>query len=164
MTASAWRPRGLVTAIVVAVLSALPTISGAQLRTTRVVNLDAARLALAAAITEATRNGWSISVAVVDPSGDLIAFAKMDGAPPASIGIAPAKARTAARMKRSTGVLDSTLTAGRLALLGLDGITPVEGGVPVYSGADVVGAIGVSGATSMQDAQVARAAAAVIRP
>jgi glc operon protein GlcG len=164
MSTSVWLSRRSRIGLALAAVALVPAISSAQVRTARIVNLDAARLAVAAAITEATKNGWNVSVAVVDPAGDLIAFARMDAAPPASVGIAPAKARTAARMKRTTGTLDSTLTAGRLPILGLDGITPVEGGVPVYVGTEVVGAIGVSGATSTQDAQVARAAAAAIRP
>jgi glc operon protein GlcG len=135
----------------------------AQVRSSRVVTLDGARLAVSAAIAEATRMGWNVSIAVVDPAGDLIAFARMDAAAAASTGIAPAKARTAARMRRTTGSLDSTLTAGRLPILGLEGITPVEGGVPILVNGELVGAVGVSGATSVQDAQLARAAAAVIR-
>jgi glc operon protein GlcG len=38
-----------------------------------------------AAVAEATKRGWKMNVAVVDPSGDLIAFGRMDGAQLASI-------------------------------------------------------------------------------
>jgi uncharacterized protein GlcG (DUF336 family) len=46
---------------------------------------------------------------------------------------------------------------GRVALLGLSGATPIEGGVPIMVGGRVVGGIGVSGATSDQDAAAAMA-------
>jgi uncharacterized protein GlcG (DUF336 family) len=118
----------------------------------------------AAAAAEARQRGWAVSIAVVDPAGELVAFARLDGAPYASVDISRAKARTAARLRRTTGGLDSALTAGRLPILGLEGMTPVEGGVPIVIGGEVVGAVGVSGVTSPQDAQVARAGVAAVQP
>jgi uncharacterized protein GlcG (DUF336 family) len=126
--------------------------------------MEGAQRALAAAAAEARQRGWAVSIAVVDPAGDLVAFVRLDGAPYASVDISRAKARTAARLKRTTGGLDSALTAGRLAILGLDGATPVEGGVPILIDGEVVGAVGVSGVTSPQDAQVARAGVAAVKP
>jgi glc operon protein GlcG len=136
----------------------------AQLRSARSIALDGAQRALAAAVAEARQRGWAVSISVVDPAGDLVAFVRLDGAPPASADVSRAKARTAARFKRTTGGLDSALTAGRLPILGLDGATPVEGGVPIVMDGEVVGAVGVSGATSPQDAQVARAGVAAVKP
>jgi uncharacterized protein GlcG (DUF336 family) len=140
------------------------TAAHAQIRPARSVSLEGAQRALAAAAAEARQRGWAVSIAVVDPAGDLVAFVRLDGAPPASADVSRAKARTAARFKRTTGGLDSALTAGRLAILGLDGATPVEGGVPILVDGEVVGAVGVSGVTSPQDAQVARAGAAAVKP
>ena len=126
---------------------------------TAAISADGAGRALAAAVVEARRQGWAVSIAVVDPAGELVAFVRMDGAAYSSVAIAQAKARTAARFRRPTRSLDSSLTAGRLAILGLEGATPVEGGVPIVVNGEVVGAVGVSGVTSAQDAQVARARA-----
>ena len=149
---------------VAAFLLVAPVTLHAQLRTARVVALEGAQRALQAALAEAVKQGWQVSIAVVDVAGELVGFARMDGAPMASVDISRAKARTAARLRRSTRTLDSTLTAGRLAILGLDGITPVEGGVPIVVNGEVIGAVGVSGATSAQDGQVATAGAAVVKP
>src|SRR5579863_8430547 len=44
----------------------------------------------------------SVVVAVADPHGELIAFARMDGAPVSSIRIAANKAWTAARERKAT--------------------------------------------------------------
>lgn len=136
----------------------------AQTRVMHAVTADGAQRALAAAMAEATKQGWPVSIAVVDNGGELVAFLRMDDAPPSSVDISRGKARTAARLRRATRVLDSTLTAGRLPILGIDGITPVEGGVPIIVNGEVVGAVGVSGATSGQDAQVARAGVAAVKP
>ncbi len=136
----------------------------AQLRTAHIVAAEGAQRAISAALAEAKKQGWNVSISVVDVSGDLVGYLRMDGAPPASIDISREKARTAARMKRTTRSLDSTLTAGRIAILGLPGVTPIEGGVPIIINGEIIGAIGVSGATSAQDAQVAQAGAAAVLP
>ena len=75
-----------------------------------------------------------------------------------------AKARTAARFRRPTKALEDAVAGGRAALLSFDGVTMVEGGVPVIVGGKVIGAIGVSGVTSVQDAVVAQAGVAALRP
>ena len=154
----------LLLASVLGLLVVAPTRLSAQVRVSRAVASEGAERALAAAVAEARRQGWAVSIAVVDPAGELVAFLRMDGAPQASVDVARAKARTAARFRRPTRAFDSTLTAGRLAILGLGDVTPVEGGVPIVINGEVIGAVGVSGVTSAQDAQVARAAAAAVRP
>jgi uncharacterized protein GlcG (DUF336 family) len=151
-------------ALLTALSVAGATAAHAQVRPIRTVSAEGAQRAIAAAATEARGRGWGVSIAVVDPAGELVAFLKLDGAAYSSVDNARAKARTAARFRRPTRVFDSTLTAGRLALLGLPNMTPVEGGVPIVVGGEVVGAIGVSGVTSAQDAQVAQAGAAAVQP
>lgn len=143
---------------------AAPAALRAQLAQQSVLTLDAARRALAAAEAEARRNSWRVSIAVVDAYGELVAFQRMDDAALTSGNVSQAKARTAARFRRPTRVLDSTLAAGRTALLAFEGIMPVEGGVPITVGGRVVGAVGVSGATSQQDAQCAQAGAGTVTP
>jgi uncharacterized protein GlcG (DUF336 family) len=164
--ASAHRPMRLRPALVVlaaaSALAARP--ARAQLAQQPVLTLEAARRAAAAAEAEARRNNWRVSVAVVDAHGELVAFHRMDDAPYTSGDIAQAKARSAARFRRPTAAFDSTLAAGRTALLALPGVVPVAGGVPVTVGGRVVGAVGVSGVTSQQDAQCAAAGAAAVTP
>ena len=152
------------TAVTLLSVALVPNRASAQLRPSRSVAAEGAQRALAAASAEARKQGWTVSIAVVDPAGELIAFLRMDGALHASVNIAQAKARTAARFRRPTRGLDSALTAGRLAILGLEGVTPVEGGVPIVVNGEVVGAVGVSGVTSAQDAQVALTGAAAVQP
>ena len=151
-------------ALFVTAALASPSALAGQLRPTSMVAADGAQRALAAAEAEARQQKWAVSIAVVDAAGELVAFLRMDGAPFSSIDVARAKARTAARFRRPTRALDSALTAGRLAILGLEGATPVEGGVPIIVGGEVVGAVGVSGVTSAQDAQVAQAGVRAVTP
>jgi uncharacterized protein GlcG (DUF336 family) len=150
-------------AVALTATAVVPRGAEAQLRAWRVVSVDGAQRALAAAAAEARKQGWAVSIAVVDPAGELVGFLRLDGAPPSSVDVSRGKARTAARFRRPTRGLDSALTAGRLAILGLDA-TPVEGGVPIVVNGEVVGAVGVSGVSSAQDAQVAQAGAAAVQP
>src|SRR5208282_6551738 len=66
------------------------------------INLETAQKLIAAVEAEATKHRWKMNIAVVDTHGDLIAFARMDGAQLASISIAEGKARTAARYRRES--------------------------------------------------------------
>ena len=124
----------------------------------RRVGAQAAARVLEAAEVEARRNGWSVSVAVVDPTGALVAFRRDDAAHPASVDLSVGKARTAARFRATSREIEQ-LAAARNGFLTVAGITPVEGAVPIVVDGQVVGAVGVSGVTSAQDAQIARAGA-----
>jgi glc operon protein GlcG len=117
---------------------------------------DAKRVA-AAAVEEARRNGWSVVVAIVDDAGLLVYLERLDGVQPASCDIAQAKARAAALFRRPTKALEESVAGGRLALLSLPHITPVEGGLPLVYEDQFVGAIGVSGVQSFEDGVVAKA-------
>ena len=136
--------------------------ASAQLRATSMLTLDGARNIVAAAEAEATKNSWSVSIAIVDASGGLVLFHKGDGSRPSNVEFALAKARTAARFQRPTKTLDSAVTAGRIQWLAADAL-PIEGGVPIIVSGQVIGAVGVSGATSAQDAQVASAGIAALK-
>jgi len=149
----------------VAALALLAGVATAQAQTAdrKVITLDGAKAILAAAEAEALKNKWTVAIAVVDESGNLIAFHKVDDTQVGSIDIAIGKARTAARMKRPTKALEDAIAGGRTVMLAVDGLTPLEGGVPVMLGGRVIGAVGVSGVTSQQDAQVAQAGVAALK-
>ena len=120
----------------------------------------------AAAEAEALKNNWAVSIAIVDDGGHLLWLQRLDGAPPISAEIAPAKARTAAVGRRESKVYEDMINQGRTAFLSAPALTGMlEGGVPVIANGECIGAVGVSGVKSSEDAQVARAAiAAVITP
>lgn len=123
---------------------------------------DVSRMA-AAALAEATRNGWAVSIAIVDDGGHLLHFQRMDGAAAVSSAIAPAKAQAAALGRRESKVYEDMINGGRYSFLSapmLQGL--MEGGVPVLRDGQCLGAVGVSGVKSHEDAQVARAGIAAL--
>lgn len=131
----------------------------AQVVDRKALTLEAAKKIAAAAEAEAVRNKWNVVIAVVDEGGQLLYLQRMDGTQYGSVNVAVAKARTSTAFKRSTKVFEDGVAGGRTALLGLDDVLPLEGGLPLTHGGQIVGAIGVSGVTSQQDGIIAKAGA-----
>ena len=127
------------------------------------VTLEQARSIVAAGRAEAQRQNFMMAFAVVDPSGDLVAFEKMDGTQTGSVEVAQDKARSAAAFRRPTKAFADAVASGRVAILTLRGPVALEGGAPIVSGGRVIGALGVSGGTSEQDGQVAAVALQDVR-
>lgn len=123
----------------------------------KVLSLEGARKAAAAAEVEARKNNWNVVIAVVDDGGHLLYLQRMDGTQTGSVQVAIDKARTAQSFKRPTKVFEDAIAGGRNALLGLHGALPLEGGLPILVGGQLVGAIGVSGVKSTEDGQIAKA-------
>src|SRR5262245_11946732 len=126
--------------------------------TAKYITLEAAKKMAAAGEAEARKNGWNVAIAVVDISGGLILFHKLDETQMGSIAVAQGKARAAALFKRPSKALEEAIAGGKQAFLTVDGIVPMQGGLPVVVDDKVIGAVGVSGVTSAQDEQVAQAA------
>jgi glc operon protein GlcG len=129
------------------------------------ISFDAAKKAMAAAEAEAKKNNWPVAIAIVDSSGKLAAFSKMDNTQHGSVDIAIGKAVTANNLKRPTKAFQDLIAqgGGNLRLLAAPGVTPLEGGVPIVVDGKIIGAIGVSGVASNQDAEVAMAGAAAAK-
>lgn len=128
------------------------------MKTKPVLTLDDARKMAFAAENEAVKNGWIVSIAVVDDGGHLLAFSRMDNAAPLSAHISQAKAKTAALGGKESKVFEDMINGGRTAFLSapaIDGM--LEGGVPVIVNGVCIGAVGVSGVKAFEDAQVAKA-------
>lgn len=152
----------LMSAVFAAVLMAASFGALAQVADKKVLTLDGARKAAAAAEAEARKNNWNVVIAIVDDGGHLIYLQRIDGTQTGSIQVAIDKARTAQAFKRPTKVFEDAIAGGRQALLGLHGALPLEGGLPIMAGGQLVGAIGVSGVKSTEDAQVAKAGIAAL--
>ena len=117
----------------------------------------------AAAEAEAQAHNWIVTIAVVDDGGHLLWLQRLDGAPPISAHIAPAKARTAALGRRESKVYEDVINQGRTSFLSVPEIEGLlEGGVPILVDGHCLGAVGVSGVKSNEDAQIAKAGIAVL--
>ncbi len=138
-------------------ISAAAQPAHAQFLDSKIVSLDAAKTMAAAAEAEAHKQGWTVAIAVVDVTGGLILFHRLDDVQTGSLDVAIGKARTAARFKRSTRVFFDMVAKGNVGILSLSGAIPVPGGLPITVNGKVIGAIGVSGMTSDQDEVVAQA-------
>ena len=121
------------------------------------IGIDLAKKIAAGALAESVKKGWRMAIAIVDNHGFLVYYERMDDTQTASVRVAIDKAKAAAMYRRPTKAFEDGIAKGRVALLGLRGATPIEGGLPIMSGGKVIGAIGVSGANSDQDAEAAAA-------
>ena len=125
------------------------------------LSLDDARLLIRGAAKRARAIKVPMVIAVVDESGHLIAFERMDGGKILSTTLAVEKATTAAVSRKAThdynaAALPGQLTFGIQHALG-GRFSLVGGGRPVAVASDVVGGIGVSGGAPEQDMDVAQA-------
>lgn len=128
------------------------------------ISLERAQAAIAAAIAEAKKHGWKMNVAVVGPSGDLVAFAAMDGAQLASVSISQHKARTAARYRRETKIFENAIQMAHFAYITtLDDVIASRGGIPLVQDGKLIGAIGCSGGTGSQDEASCKPGAATVK-
>ncbi len=119
------------------------------------IGLEQAKKIAAGAAAESRKNGWRMAIAIVDNHGFLVYYERMDDTQTASVQVALDKAKAAAMYRRPTKAFEDGVAKGRVALLGLSGATPIEGGVPIMAGGKVIGGVGVSGANSDQDGQAA---------
>jgi glc operon protein GlcG len=129
------------------------------------VTLENAKKAAESAVAEAAKNHWNMAVAVVDTSGNLVYYEKMDNTQMGSATIAVDKAKTAALFKRPTRAFQDAVgaTPDGARVVSMHNVIAVEGGIPLVQDGKIVGAIGVSGATSAQDAQCAKAGADLLK-
>ncbi len=127
------------------------------MKTRSMLTLEDCKRMSAAAEAEAKKNNWNVCIAILDDGGHLLHLVRMDGASPANARIAVAKGTTAAESRRSSGGWEERIKAGRHSMLGMPGITPVQGGLPIMAEGVCVGAVGISGVQSHEDEQVAAA-------
>jgi uncharacterized protein GlcG (DUF336 family) len=130
------------------------------------ITLDTATKLVAKAVGQATADyGRPICVAVCDGHGDLLAFARMDGAPARSVAISQGKAYSAARLGVNTDAFLERLHREKIQASDFcdPKITSMPGGAVLKSGAGaVIGAVGVSGLKSEEDAAIVTALAGLV--
>jgi uncharacterized protein GlcG (DUF336 family) len=121
------------------------------------ITIEQAKKAAAAAIEEAKKNNWRMAVAIVEPSGALVYFEKMDDTQYGSEVVALGKATSSAKFRRPTQAFHDGIKAGNAYLLRLEGANPVPGGFPIVVGGKIIGGMGASGGTGDQDAWIVQA-------
>jgi len=153
------RPLSVAMPGILAVLAGLVVLTGplsAQApNSDAVLTYEMARDAAEAAEAEAVRNGWAVTIVVVDANSVPIYLKRLTGASDRSYDFAIGKARTAVLSGLSTLEYAQAVAEGSVPAIP-DAVT-IEGGFPISVDGRVVGAIAASGVPPQQDAIVARA-------
>ena len=131
-----------------------------------VIDYSEARKIIDLIVEKAAQMQKAVVVAVADPHGELIAFARMDGAPISSIRIAANKAYTAARERKTTKEIGEKVRHPEkghdIAYYGDPRFVGWGGGLPVWKDGAVAGAVAVSGLSSREDIELATLALELI--
>lgn len=131
----------------------------------RSISSAAARKMIDAAERKAAEISIAMSIAVVDESGTLKAFLRMDGAAHSSLQVSTEKAVTAASFGVPTDQWYGFIKDDGALLHGLPsmaGVSIIGGGYPIYEEGAIVGAIGAAGGLYTQDMDVAQAGLAAL--
>jgi glc operon protein GlcG len=136
------------------------------MRNIPVIDYSDAKKVIDLIVERAAQMQKAVVVAVADPHGELIAFARMDGAPISSIRVAANKAWTAARERKTTKEIGDKVRHPEkghdIAYYGDDRFVGWGGGLPIWKDGYVVGAVAVSGLSSREDVELATLALEVI--
>jgi glc operon protein GlcG len=129
------------------------------MKTVQMIDYSEARQAMDAIVEKALQMQKAAVVAVADSHGDLICFARMDGAPVSSIRIAMNKVWTAARERKPTKEIGEKVKHPEkghdIAYYGDPKYVGWGGGIPVWKNGEVIGAVAVSGLSSNEDITLA---------
>jgi uncharacterized protein GlcG (DUF336 family) len=128
----------------------------------RRLSIDDAHTLIEGSVAASRGINVPMCIAVVDESGHLIAFERMDGGKTSSISIAIDKASTAAMARNGTHVYNQLCVPGQptfgIHVTNGGHFSIIGGGLPVRVNGDVVGGVGISAGTAVQDVAVAEEA------
>lgn len=116
----------------------------------------AAVVAIEAAVAKSREISAPECIAVVDAGGNVLAFARVEGAAVLAFEPAIAKAQTSASLGIPTGGIPFEFGAN-LATASKGSISNLGGGFPIIHDGEVLGAIGVGSGSTEQDISVAEA-------
>jgi uncharacterized protein GlcG (DUF336 family) len=118
------------------------------LLTERNISLNAAYDAASGALGQCRKDGFRVTVTVLDRSGRTRVVLHDDGASPHTVENSMRKSYTALTFRQPSGDAGKRFTSDPIFLgfLHLDRVTTLAGGLPIRAGNEVVGAIGISGA------------------
>ena len=129
------------------------------MRTSQTIEYSEAKRIIDLIVERALQMQKAAVIAVADSHGELIAFARMDGAPLSSIRIAANKAWTAARERKPTKEIGEKVRHPEkghdIAYYGDPKFVGWGGGIPLWKNGEVVGAVAVSGLSSNEDISLA---------
>jgi uncharacterized protein GlcG (DUF336 family) len=99
------------------------------------------------ALEQCTKDGYKVSITIVDKAGNVAASIRGDGTNPHTLEFSRLKAYTArTRGQTSLEFMKLTSDPANAYLRQIPNVVAVGGGVPIKVGTEVIGAVGVSGA------------------
>jgi uncharacterized protein GlcG (DUF336 family) len=111
------------------------------------VSMKMAMMIMDGAIEQCTKDGYKVSVAIVDKGGNLAASVRGDGTNPHTMEFARLKAYTSrTRGQTSLDVQKLMEKPENAWLKQIPNVVGIGGGVPIKVGSETIGGVGVSGA------------------
>jgi uncharacterized protein GlcG (DUF336 family) len=112
------------------------------------------------AIEQCTKDGYKVSVTIVDKGGNVAAQIRGDGTAPHTMEFSRLKAYTArTRNQTSLQTMKMLEDPANAFIRQIPGVVGVGGGVPIRAGNEVIGGVGVSGAPGGEKDEVCANAA-----
>ncbi|RPE01292.1 heme-binding protein [Candidatus Pantoea deserta] len=139
------------------VVASLWATTASATQTQTILSASDAQQILARAGKEAQALKAQVCIAVLDQSGQLLAFTRMDNAPPGCIDSSIQKGRAAALYRTSTDKYMARVNGAEPAIATLPGMVPLGGGAVVKVNEQVTGAVGVSGTANPAEIAIADA-------
>jgi uncharacterized protein GlcG (DUF336 family) len=129
-----------------AALTATPALAQAP-QTEKNMSMGLALAIIQGTLEQCTKDGYKVSVTIVDKSGAVAAQIRGDGTSPHTMEFSRLKAYTARiRNQTSLATMKELEDPARAPLRQIPGLVGVGGGVPIRAGTEVIGGVGVSGA------------------
>jgi uncharacterized protein GlcG (DUF336 family) len=140
------RPARLVLLASISAFAAAPAFAQAP-QAEKNVSMGLSLAIIQGAIEQCTKDGYKVSVTIVDKSGNVAAQLRGDGTSPHTMEFSRLKAYTA-RTRNQTSLQTMKLLEdpANAFIRQIPGVVGVGGGVPIRAGNEVIGGVGVSGA------------------
>jgi uncharacterized protein GlcG (DUF336 family) len=121
--------------------------AAAQVLSEKQVSLAIAHDIAMAAVDQCRKDGFRVAATVVDRAGRTKVVVRDDGTGPHTVEASERKAYTAAVFRVPTGTFaERVKQPAAAALINLDHVIALQGGLPIKAGEEVIGAIGIGGA------------------
>jgi len=140
------RPVKLALLASISVFAAAPALAQAP-QAEKNISMGLALAIIQGTLEQCTKDGYKVSITIVDKGGNVAAQIRGDGTSPHTMEFSRLKAYTARiRNQTSLQTMKELEDPARAPLRQIPGLVGVGGGVPIRAGTEVIGGIGVSGA------------------
>jgi uncharacterized protein GlcG (DUF336 family) len=132
----------------VSMFAAAPALAQApQVQVEKNISMAMSLAIIQGALEQCTKDGYKVSITIVDKGGNVAAQLRGDGTNPHTMEFSRLKAYTArTRNQTSLQTMKMLEDPANAFIRQIPGVVGVGGGVPIRAGSEVIGGVGVSGA------------------